>query len=65
MKKICAPLCNDALLPKSMKTGLSSTELDAAKTEDEKIKPSKKKYVSFIHASSLALALALFFRSCW
>jgi hypothetical protein len=29
-------------LPKSMKTGLSSTELDAAKTEDEKIKPNKK-----------------------
>jgi hypothetical protein len=42
LKKICAPLCNDALLPKSMKTGLSSTELDAAKTEDEKIKTNKK-----------------------
>jgi hypothetical protein len=42
LKKICAPLCKDALLPKSMKTGLSSTELDAAKTEDDKIMLNKK-----------------------
>ena len=41
LKKICAPLCNDALLPKSMKTGLSSTELDAPKTGDDKMKPNK------------------------
>ena len=65
IEKICAPLCKEALLPRSMNTCLRGVPFDAPITEEDRnILNAAKKDALFMHRYSLWYGFCLFIFTC-